>query len=100
VRHCGLVDISLIKIDAEGSEGEILLGAKEFVLSPKRYRPSIILEVNHAALERQGWSQDRLFDQLRSMDYTVLSRWPEEYNKLSFEQLKGVPQYDVHCVPI
>jgi FkbM family methyltransferase len=91
---------SLIKIDAEGYEGNILESG-ERILNPElgKKRPALILEVNHNALARYGWSQDRLFDYLRTIGYSPLGRWPEKLIGLTYEQLKDEPQYDIHCAP-
>jgi FkbM family methyltransferase len=100
---CSGEDISLIKIDAEGYEGEIIVGGS-FKAGPlaswrDKDRPSIIIEVNHHALKLQGWNQDGLFGYLREIGYHTLGRWPQELDSLTYEQLKDVPQYDIHCAP-
>jgi FkbM family methyltransferase len=54
----GLGRLDFIKIDAEGWEPRILLGAKETI---KRFRPTVLLEINDAALVRVGSSRMELF---------------------------------------
>jgi FkbM family methyltransferase len=96
-------DVSLIKIDAEGYEGEILSGSGAsgpLAVWRRSERPNLVIEVNHGALKAQGWSQDRLFAYLSQIRYYPTSRWPQELDSLTYDQLKGVPQYDIHCAPI
>jgi FkbM family methyltransferase len=99
---CAGEDISLIKIDAEGYEGEILSGSGTggpLAIWRGTERPNLVIEVNHGALKSQGWSQDRLFDYLYEIHYKPLGLWPQELDSLTYEELKDVPQYDIHCAP-
>jgi len=60
ISELGLSRISYIKIDAEGSEYEILQGARELL---SRYKPKIIVEIT--------MNRDEIFKFLENMNYTV-----------------------------
>lgn len=55
-----------IKVDIEGWELKMLNGATELI---KRFRPSILMEINSAALAAQGASPKAVFDKLDSIGY-------------------------------
>lgn len=61
-------EIALIKLDIEGFEVQALQGAEEII---RCHQPTIIAEINRAALERAGSSPAELFDFLKSLGY----RW-------------------------
>lgn len=59
----------LIKIDTEGSEIRVLLGAKETL---RQHRPVLVMEFNPTAAENAGVSIQALLDLLHSMSYRVV----------------------------
>lgn len=71
-----------IKIDVEGFEVRLLLGAKETI---SRFHPPILMEVNEDALRKQGVSSDLLYECLLSYGY----KWRAADGVLSG------PQYDI-----
>lgn len=75
-RNCVLAPpVSLLKIDCEGSEPEILRGARETIM---RHRPVIWCEINPVALQRQGHTTNELQDVLENMlSYRVAEFYPE-----------------------
>ena len=62
--------LSFVKIDAEGSEPLILLGARETI---DRFRPTIHIEINKASLEAGGFPTDAIESLLRSLDYDLFA---------------------------
>jgi FkbM family methyltransferase len=58
--------LSLIKIDAEGCEPEILAGALTTI---QRYHPALVLEVNRDALARRGFAPQDIQTFLEQNDY-------------------------------
>jgi FkbM family methyltransferase len=78
-----LEKLDFIKIDAEGYETKILMGAMETL---RKFRPKMMIEVNEGALERQNSSSSELRDMLSYLKYDVAS-----------EHL-GL-QYDILCTP-
>jgi FkbM family methyltransferase len=60
--------ITLIKIDAEGAEPEVLSGARRTL---ERHRPVLFIEVNPGALERRGHSSRKLQTRLDELNYRV-----------------------------
>jgi FkbM family methyltransferase len=59
---------NFIKIDAEGCELFVLRGAKRTI---EKYRPVIVLEVNHKAMAVQGYDEAILLAYIESINY----RW-------------------------
>jgi FkbM family methyltransferase len=68
VSEHGLSRISLIKIDVEGFEMNVLQGAAETL---KRFKPALFVEINDGFLKRQKSSARELFQFLRSMNYLI-----------------------------
>lgn len=60
--------VDFIKIDAEGSEPEILAGAGETL---KRFRPVLLIEVNRPVLARFGKTAEDIYGPLAALGYTV-----------------------------
>lgn len=88
--------VRLIKIDAEGFEPLVLLGAEQLIA---HHRPEIVLEVNHGALNRYGYDQETLLRIMRKMEYQVAGVWPLGFDSKNELELLQVPQYDVHFRP-
>jgi hypothetical protein len=59
-------DIALIKIDVEGAEYKVLVGARETLL---KHSPSIIIEAQDWSLSRYGYTIDDIFSFLNALDY-------------------------------
>lgn len=62
--------LSLIKVDAEGSELLVLQGALETL---RRFRPTIHIEINREALAAGGFTPDSVEGLLRSFDYDLFT---------------------------
>lgn len=76
--HLSLID--LMKIDAEGSEYNILLGAKRLLAS--EHAPILIVEAFDKCLSRYGSSVNQMIDYLMSLNYRIVDiESGEEYNK-------------------
>jgi len=58
--------VTLIKIDVEGYECQVLQGAEETI---KRHRPTLFVELADAHLKRQGYSASALVDLIKSFGY-------------------------------
>jgi FkbM family methyltransferase len=86
--YFAIEDVSFVKIDVEGFEPYVLLGANKTI---SEYRPFMLIEVNSAALERVGSSRNELLDLIDLMGYN----WRITDRKISV----GDPQYDVICTP-
>lgn len=61
-------DVSLIKIDVEGFEMNVLKGAQETL---SRFKPTLFVEVNNRFLTRQGSSAAEVLDFLTAHGYTI-----------------------------
>jgi FkbM family methyltransferase len=81
--------IRLIKMDCEGAEPEVLLGAFETI---KQHRPYLFIEVNPGALLRRGYTTHGLRMSLASLGYRA-AFYPPQSNWNS-------PQSDILCTPI
>jgi FkbM family methyltransferase len=66
--------VSLIKIDVEGCEPEVLRGGRETILAS---RPAIWLEINPIALGRQGHTVKEIQDFFSENDYEVARSYPD-----------------------
>lgn len=62
--------LSLIKIDAEGSEPLVLQGALQTL---QRFRPTIHIEINRASLRAGGFTSGSIEDLLRSLNYDLFT---------------------------
>lgn len=62
-----ITQVDLIKIDVEGAELRVLLGAQRIL---KKYRPALIIEVTPAFLEELGDSETRLMGLMDELGYT------------------------------
>lgn len=67
----GSRQLSLIKIDCEGYELEILKGARQTILS---HKPIMVAELNKGALERAGTSQQEVLDYVQELGYRIQFR--------------------------
>ncbi|MDF1667803.1 MAG: FkbM family methyltransferase, partial [Planctomycetota bacterium] len=66
VSENSIESIDFIKLDAEGSEARILLGAKECIA---KHRPAILLEYLPESLQKQGTDTQVILNQLKDLDY-------------------------------
>ena len=80
--------LDFIKIDAEGCETEVLTGARVTI---ERFRPVMVIEVNEAALHRQGATPQSLLTQIEGFGYS----WEIVPHGLKPTE----PQFDVLCRP-
>ncbi len=81
--------VSLIKIDAEGCESEVLKGAVGLIL---RHRPVLHMEINHPALARRGHTHLEISEFLAQHHYSV-TFLPDYYNW-------STGQSDIMCIPL
>jgi len=77
-----------IKMDCEGMELRALKGAEKTIAN---FRPTMLLEINRGALERQGTSADEVFAWLNEHGYT--------YRNIYVEQGLEDDQLDILCLP-
>ena len=74
VRAQALPRLDLVKIDVEGSEAEVIAGARETLA---RYRPELMVEVYQGA--RENFSAEGLVHEICAMDYdafVLVEGWP------------------------
>lgn len=81
-----LSNISFIKIDAEGSELNILRGALRTI---ERHRPNMLIEINRHHLQRNNHSPEDIKELLTNLNYAYRKIHPTQPDV----------QYDLLCVP-
>ena len=69
--------ISLIKIDCEGSEPDVIMGGS---ITIAWHRPSLVIEINQGALARQSHSAEEIRQMLKSLGYRRVQWCPPEAN--------------------
>jgi FkbM family methyltransferase len=91
----GLRRVDLVKIDVEGSEFQVIQGARKTLA---QYRPVLMIEFNEDALQRAGTSVEQLQNALADLDYRLFIA---ERNGLSPFRLhsKGPTVLNVFCLP-
>lgn len=80
--------LDFLKLDVEGSEVRALIGAWETI---KLCRPTLLIEVNVGALEKQGVTPKMLYEQLEMLNYRYEYLFPEHH--------ANMPQTDIICFP-
>lgn len=90
----GISRVSLIKIDVEGFEHNVLRGAKETIL---RSQPKLFIELNDQNLREQGTSPGALLADLRSWNYQVYRADTGEA-LLESSCLENI-HFDIVCLP-
>jgi FkbM family methyltransferase len=78
----------LIHLDVEGFEVRALNGAWEII---KKFRPAIVLEINHAALAKYGYSEQAVA--------TLLNTFGYDYKEIEPHHHGGLAQRDVIALP-
>ena len=84
----GLSSCHFIKFDCEGMEPQAIYGALQTI---KKHRPTMLIEVNQMALQRQGTNAGAIFAILDSIGY--------RYRNIYLTQQMEGPQYDILCEP-
>jgi FkbM family methyltransferase len=87
-------NVSLLKIDVEGCEPEVLRGAREII---KESQPVIWFEQNPEALQRQGHSIDEVRDLIAELGYHVVRFYPDGSSWNGSPDQKS--QCDILCSP-
>ncbi len=64
----GLSRLDALKVDVEGAEIKVLAGGRETL---RRFRPTILIELNPSCLERFGASEAELLEALRALGYEI-----------------------------
>lgn len=88
VRLDDLVDsVDFIKIDAEGHDYPVLLGAQRLL---DESRPALLIEFNHSNFQMSGFSAENISDLLLRYSYTVVARIHNDFLFVPFEKAPGV----------
>jgi FkbM family methyltransferase len=87
----GIVDVHWLKIDAEGSELEIIRGANHLL---RTARPSIIIEINGPLLNQHGLAPSSVLTALKALGYRispVQGTRPPSLSKSALENVVFLP---------
>lgn len=89
----GLSRLDLVKIDAEGSELDVLEGAR---LSLQRFMPKVILAMHPPFIRNNGHKPGDIYDLLMALNYDVLFKG-QPLAKADFCSIEDL--FDVHLLP-
>ena len=80
--------IELIKIDVEGGEYDVMLGAKKIL---NRDRPILIFECGQGGIDHYGYDPDDIWSLLTDFNYALftLGHWLKEKSSLTFLEFQG-----------
>ena len=95
VRQNEIEDISLIKIDVEGFEMEVLKGASDTL---RRFKPTLFVEIDDEFLARQETSADEVFDFLAAHEYRI--EHAETGEELRAGAATGARHHDIIANPL
>ena len=98
VKKRGLNRLDFIKIDTDGHELDVIIGAVDSIT---RFRPVIVFEVTTYLLEERGISFSEFEEIFTPLDYTLVdTKWGEELSHVNYQQY--VPKggsIDVAAIP-
>lgn len=80
--------VNFIKIDVEGGELDVLLGAKTTI---NKFKPKLFIEINEATLKRSGINRRMIYDLLEGWGYTI--------RNIYANQGLDEAQMDIICLP-
>jgi FkbM family methyltransferase len=89
----GLSQVSFIKIDAQGSEFEILQGARQTIFTA---RPVIFIEIEEVQLQNRGSSGQQVLECLKSLGYLAIhiqNDYPVDYVCLPIEKKEELGKF-------
>ncbi len=84
-----LNSLDFLKIDAEGCEVDILIGASDTI---RKFRPIMFIEINEHTLVAKGYSKNDLLKTVSDIGY-----W---YRNIYEDQGLEFEQFDIICFPI
>lgn len=93
IREKELKKLDLVKIDAEGSELDVLRGA---VNSIRSFRPKIILAMHPNLIKNNGQNAGDIYDLIRELNYEIYFR-EVLISKSEFSKKEDL--FDVHLIP-
>jgi len=89
IDEINLPKCDFIKIDVEGAELDVLVGAQHTI---NKYKPFLLVEINEGALKRSGISSEILIEHIKSLGYICRNIYAEQ-------KMEG-QQFDIICLPI
>ena len=93
-RHRGTPP-TLIKIDVEGSEIDVLDGAESTI---RQFMPAILVELNRWSAEAAGRTTHEVMERLRSLGYSSFSSTEAYPRKLEPHELREDKQVNVVAI--
>ncbi|HAS46962.1 MAG TPA: hypothetical protein DCS93_41130 [Microscillaceae bacterium] len=90
--------ISFIKIDVEGYEPFVFLGARETI---RKFRPAMYIEITDEWFKAQGYSKEFIFNLLLAENYELLVEREHKFIDIAAvkNQLDQIPQFNLLALP-
>ncbi|WP_299457612.1 FkbM family methyltransferase [uncultured Microscilla sp.] len=93
-----LESISFIKIDVEGYEPFVFLGAKQTI---QKFRPAMYIEITDEWFKANGYSKEFIFEQLTKEGYRLLVETGHQFVDIATLQntIDQIPQFNLLALP-
>jgi FkbM family methyltransferase len=96
VQREGIVRVSAIKLDIEGSEGAALAGGRRVL---QEHRPALILEVSARALAANNWTASQLQHLLHAAEYQLFLIDEQTASLIAINDLANLDGQNVAALP-
>lgn len=90
--------ISFIKIDVEGYEPFVFLGAKQTI---RKFRPAMYIEITDEWFRGNGYTKEFVFEQLTQENYQIFVEIDHKFIDIAevIEAIDQIPQFNILALP-